>query len=165
MAIGWLVSNYEQPMVFFIQRHWKIVLQDHWPARNRARLAVNYYNRFQVRKVHLNVRAGGFQLERFRMRTQFVFLGQTFARRAIHHANRSRFVLAVANIFALICRVVAQAVDVAVKINVLDERESGAVVDIELAFAAGGEELFRFRRISNSLRIGNDRDAVAAYAR
>jgi hypothetical protein len=58
--------------------------------------------------------------------------------------------------------VVPQIVNVSMKINGLDQTESGAIVDVELALAAGGKKLLGLRRVDHSLRIRDPSDAVGA---
>ena len=61
-------------------------------------------------------------------------------------------------------RVVAQIVDVPVKVDGFDEVEGSTFVDKELALAAGGEKLLRFRRVDDALGMRDPRNAMAAHA-
>src|SRR5690348_6359281 len=98
------------------------------------------------------------------MRAELVLFGEAFVRNGIHGADGARFVVAVAGVHALIGSVVAQIVDVTVKINTLDKAERSSVIDIKLAVAAGGKKLLGFRRVHDTLRIWYSRNGVAAQA-
>lgn len=87
---------------------------------------------------------------------------QPFVGCGIDGADRPRFLLPVADVHALLGRAVPQIVNVSMKINGLDQTESGAIVDVELALAAGGKKLLGLRRVDHSLGIRDARDAVAA---
>src|SRR6266566_7711355 len=98
------------------------------------------------------------------MRTQYVFFRQPFVGCGIDGADRPRFVFPVADVHTLIGLVVAQIVDVSVKINGLDQTEGSAIVDVALAMAAGGKKLLGFGCVDHSLWIRDSGNAVAAHA-
>lgn len=81
----------KEPVIGFIQSHREIVLECHGPTNDGVSLPVDHGNLFQVRQIHVDVGASGFQLKRLRMRAQFVFFRQSFVGCGIDGADRPRF--------------------------------------------------------------------------
>src|SRR5260370_27833346 len=107
--------------------------------------AIDYCDWLKVRQVRVNVRSRRFQLEGFRMGSQLIFFVETLIRRHVDDPNRSRLVLAVADVNTLIRSIVAHVVDIAMEIDLLDEVKRSSIVDVQFSLAAPGKEFVGFR--------------------
>jgi hypothetical protein len=67
-------SNRVHRMVGLIQHLRKVAFETYRPANDGVGAAIDDGNLLQVWQVHIDVRACGCQLERFRMRSQFEFV-------------------------------------------------------------------------------------------
>jgi len=100
-------------------------------------------------------------LEGLGFAANLVFLIQTLIGRRIDRGNGpGLLVVAAANVNTLGGGVVAQVVSSALKVYGCDEIEGASIVDIELAFSAGHEELISLRRKGNTLGIWHPGDGV-----
>src|SRR5580700_8371882 len=60
--------------------------------------------------------------------------------------------------------IVAQVVDIAVEVDLLNEIQTRAIKDAQFAFAAGDEELLHVGRVDYALGIRNSGDAASTNA-
>ena len=109
------------------------------------RLAIDDGNLFGVGKVYKNAGARRFQLERLRVRSELEFLIETLVGCCVDHPNCCCLAVAVADVDALVSRIVAQVVSISVKVNARDEIEGGSVVYVNLAFGTRYEQLVSFQ--------------------
>src|SRR5579862_589627 len=98
------------------------------------------------------------------MGAQLVFFGEALVGCGIDNADGAGFVFTKANVDTVSRGVVAQVVNVAMKIDFLHQVEIFAGVDSQFAFAAGGKKFFRVGGIGDALGIGNACDCVRAHA-
>jgi hypothetical protein len=111
--------------------------------------------------VDVNIRSGSFQLERLRFAAQLVLFVQASIRCGVDHRDRpGLLVVAATNVHALAGRVVPQVIGASFEIKGGDWIVRLVFVDVELAAAAGHEQLVRVWRKGEPLWIGHARDGM-----
>src|SRR6266853_4989548 len=94
------------------------------------------------------------------MRTEFIGFIEALVSCDIDCTDRGLLFVAVSHIKTFFLGVVSQVVDVTVEVDSGEQVEGSSVVDVELALAAGYEELVHFWGVSDALRIRHSRDGV-----
>ncbi len=158
--LGWRAAGDEQAVIGLVERHGEVGLEGQLPSGDRAGLAVDDGDLLEVRQIHVDVWAVGFQLEGFRVGSELVFFVEALVGDGVDHGDSGGFVVSVADVNALLGGVVAEVVDVSAEVDRGDGVEGGSVVDVELAFGAGDEELIGLGGIGDALRGGNSGDGV-----
>src|SRR5579863_1610651 len=108
--------------------------------------------------------AGRFQLKRFGMGSQPVFFREALVGGCIHHRDSACFVFTVADVDAMLGGIVAQIVDIAVEVDLLNEIETRTVKYAQFTLATGDEEFLYVGRVDYALGIWNSGDATRTNA-
>jgi hypothetical protein len=87
------------------------------------------------------------------MGANLILFLQPFAGCSIDHPDGPGFVFSKTDVNAMSRRIVAQIIDISMKIDFLDKLEAASVKNSQFSFAAGNEDFLGIRRIGYALRI------------